>query len=195
MAVARYYFAGRRNQSPIAPWVAPYLVLATVLVVALPSVGLALAVFAPAGLLIAMRMLRTREGAASTFYDEPAEDRLIVNIVTTNEIPYEVIESAELPRFQVSEPLRPLVIVSNLLSRAFGGAGFPDGRKGEIDRDSVELRFKCRIWLSVAFPPFLLPKTSWRLHLEDAPSLQMELAKRLRGDLSEESGPQSVAPA
>jgi hypothetical protein len=178
-AAVRYYFSGRRNQNPVPIWVIPYFAVAAVVVVASHSVTLAVAVFAPAGALLAMRIFRTRQQDGRAFYVEIGADGLLVNLGLITEIAYEDIKSAELPRFALPGPLRPLLIISSLLSLAFGGPRFPSGRKGEIDQESVELKFRRTVWLSVAFPPFMLPKRSWRLHLENAASLQIDLATKL----------------
>jgi hypothetical protein len=53
------------------------------------------------------------------------------------------------------------------------------GRAGEVDRDSVELRFVRLRWNYVPFPPFVIASRGVLMRVEDAPGLLRELRNRL----------------
>lgn len=63
--------------------------------------------------------------------------------------------------------------------RLFGGTSPMFDKFGEVDRDSVELRFVRVHWDYFPFPPFLIPTRGARLRVADSSGLLTQLHNRL----------------
>ena len=110
---------------------------------------------------------------------ELQEDGILVNMVVACKIPYRDIRSADFFVYRLGESLRTVANASIAFGRLFGGTSPMFGKFGEVDRDSVALRFGRWRWSYAPFPPFLIPSRAVRLRVEDASGLLTELQKRL----------------
>jgi hypothetical protein len=118
------------------------------------------------------------------FYVELQDDGILVNMAVARKIPYRDIRSAGFYVYRDREFVRTVGNAFIALGRSFGGHLPPIEKFGEVDRDSVELRFVHMLWAYIPFPPFLIPIRAPRLRVEDAPGLLKELHKRLPHDPS-----------
>jgi hypothetical protein len=121
------------------------------------------------------------------FYVELQDDGTLINMAVTWKIAYRDIRGADFYVYRVREFVRAVGNVIISIGRPFGGHYPPIEKFGEIDHDSVELRFVHVLWAYIPFPPFLIPIRSPRLRVEDAPGLLKELHERLPRGASDPS--------
>jgi len=113
------------------------------------------------------------------FCVEVLEDGLRVRLVTANRIRYSDITEADFRRWEHRGIVRFLRNCVLAISNFFGASWELEGRKGEVDRNSVMVRFRRTILVWMPFPPFVLPKKSWLFIVEDADLLVAEIQKRV----------------
>ena len=113
------------------------------------------------------------------FFVDLATEHLTINVMTVVKIPYEDIASADFYRYRDGKFVRALQNLAIGLSRIVGGQFPYVGQPGEVDKGVVELKFNGWKWLYFPVPPFLIPRKSWLLRVDDAASLRSQIRQRL----------------
>jgi hypothetical protein len=132
-------------------------------------------VMVPAAILAVVGVAQLVRPARPGVYVEVREKELVLNVLFPIRIPFENIQTVSHPPYRDGAVMRLLVNCAVALNRLTGGDLPWWGRKGEIDRSSVEVRFKKRMWVFVPIPPFYWPRAFWYLTVENAPLLKDEL--------------------
>ena len=175
LQIRRYELTGAPATDLRRYWSGIQLVVSLFLALVVWSV-----VWSPIFVLIALASLygllrRAKPG----WYVELQEDGVLVNMVVAWKVPYRDIRGADFYVYRDREFVRAMGNAFIALGRSFGGHYPPIEKFGEVDRDSVELRFVHMLWAYMPFPPFLIPIRHPRLRVENAPGLLTELQSRL----------------
>lgn len=120
-------------------------------------------------------MIRAKE---PDFFVELLEDYLVIKSLLRIRIRYDDISTVDFYRQR-----RGLAgAVENfgiLMGRLFGNQ-IEDAREPvEASESKIELKFNGIKWQFFPLPPFMIPRRSWLLHVEDAASLREEINRRL----------------
>jgi len=171
----RYYFAGIAV-TPLNRYWSAFLIVLNVFLMALVRTVYAYVIF---GLFALGGLYGLTRPAKPGFFVELWRERLLINALTSHSVACRDIASADLYVHKNGAAVRRILNFSVWLSRLFGGQERYVGEPGEVDEDTVEVKFAKTLWMYMPFPPFILPRRSWRLRVEDAASLRDEINRRL----------------
>ena len=175
LPIRRYELTGAPATELGRYWSAIQLVVSVFLALVVWSV-----VWSPIFVVIALgSVFGLLRRAKPGFFVELHDDGIVVNMAVAWKIPYRDIRSADFYVYRDREFVRAIGNAFIALGRSFGGHYPPIEKFGEVDHDSVELRFVHVLWAYIPFPPFLIPIRHPRLRVEDAPGLLRELRNRL----------------
>jgi hypothetical protein len=169
----RYYFSGMRVGNIARRWSAG-LLAGSLVAMAILRNPVAWGIFGVSALASAYGMFRAKE---PKWFVELGENHLVVHGAVKTKIGYDDIASADYYRYRggVAGVLENFGV---LLGRIFGRQ-WEYGAPGEVNKSAAELRFSGIKWKFFPLPPFVLPRRSWLLAVEDAPSLRAEIDQRL----------------
>jgi len=175
LPIRRYELTGAPATELGRYWSAIQLVVSVFLALVVWSV-----VWSPIFVVIALgSVFGLLRRAKPGFFVELQDDGIVVNMLTASKIRYRDIRRADFHVYRYWAFVRTVANASIALGRLFGGTSPMIGRAGEVDRDSVELRFVRLRWNYVPFPPFVIASRGVLMRVEDAPGLLRELRNRL----------------